>query len=486
MDGFSPTSRPTRNPRSRWIALTLLLSACTVPAAAQTPAPDPARLSAQVGHAVCTVTAENAWGVPVAVANGFAIGDGRFVVTDLGAVARPGVTQATVTFSGGRPVAAEAFGFADVGLGMVALEVRGGSAGLPLAGALPLLDGRTPVAIVGHEWGKGLRAAVGRLWAGPSADDVASRARISRPPGAGEFLRMAGGALEAASGAPVVDAGGKVLAIHLRVDAAGINVPLAMPARSLRQSLLAATPDLRPLAALPTPRWPVQTLRVTGEPPKPAGFAGARARIQEAMVCSRCRGRGKVRMEVAGGVTEDTVECPRCHGEGVALESGLYDLLATWALEGTRAVWAPGPVGRVHTAARAAGREMLAHLAKAGQHFRGAFAERTARDVNRLGQSAPRGLIVYAEVRETIRGPDGPYVILDPVDTNYMVAVRLSDLMGRDGRGAAGLNRRPPDRAWVLLAGAVVSDLDGAPHRGVCVLPFAWTGCPTPGPVGRP
>jgi len=484
MDHVAPSSHQTSGHPPRWTALALLLT-LVLPADAQTPLPDPSSLARQVGHAVCTVTAENAWGLPVAVANGFAIGDGRFVVTDLGAVAQPGVTQVMVRFGGSRPVKADAFGFADVALGMVALRVEDGARGLPLAGALPPLDGQTPVAIVGWEWGKEVRAAVGRLWAGPAAADVAGRARVSPPPGAGAFLRMAGGSIEAASGAPVVNARGTVLAVHLRIAAAGIHVPLAMPACSLRQSLMASEPTLRPLSALPKPRWPVDVLRVSGQPPKPAGFPGARTRINEAMICSRCRGQGKIRLEVVGGLTEEAVVCPRCHGEGVALESGVYDLLGTWALEGARAVWAPGAVGRAQTAARAAGREMLGSLAKAGRHFRAAYATEAGRDVNCLGHPAPRGLVVYAEVRETVTGPDGRYVILDPVETNYMVAVRLADLMGCDGRGPVGMGRPPPNRAWLILAGAVVSEFHGGSYRGVCVLPLEWTGCPTPGPVPR-
>jgi hypothetical protein len=74
-------------------------------------------------------------------------------------------------------------------------------------------------------------------------------------------------------------------------------------------------------------------------------------------------------------------------------------------------------------------------------------------------------------------------VILDPLATAYMVAVRLDDVMGRNGRGPGGLGRPPHERAWMLLAGAVLSGFEGGRHQGVYLLPFEWTGCPPPGPL---
>jgi len=464
----------------------------TASASARAQRPDADALRRTVGPAVCRVTVENSWGVPVAIANGFLLGDGRFVVSDLGAVAQPGVETVSVRFEDGRPYLVRQFGLANVSLGLVALEVlanRSGRTGLALAGTLPDLDGATPAAMVGWQYAKTLGVATGRLWQGPAAGDVAARAHVQPPAGHDHFLRIAGEDLPAAGGAPVVDANGTVLAVHLSIAAPGMQVPLAVPAYSLRRSLLKADPKLAMLSDLPKPVWPVETVRLAGEPPKPSGFQAARQRIREAMVCSQCRGRGWIRAEIDGGAMrtyEEKVECPRCHGEGIALESGVYELLATWAEEGTRAVWAPGPATAIQNAARGAGREMLRYLATVDRNFRAAMAERAGRDVNQMGHPAPRGLVVYAEVRETIAGPDGEYVILDPVDTDVMVAVRLHDLLGKDGRGPSGLGRRPPNRAWIILAGTVLSRLRAPGQVAVYVLPFEWTGCPTPGPVPRP
>jgi len=474
--------------RTGWVLAAVGL-ALVVSAMARAERPDAGTLRRTVGPSVCTVTVENAWGVPVAIANGFLLGEGRFVVSDLGAVAQPGVGTVTVRFEGGQPYLVRRFGLANVSLGLVAIEVlanHSGRMGLPLAGTLPDLDGGTPVGMVGWQYAKTLGVATGRLWAGPSADDVAARARIQPPMGLDRFLRIAGEDLPAAGGAPVVDANGTVLGVHLSVAVAGLQVPLVVPACSLRRSLLAAEPKLATLSELPKPAWPVEALRLAGEPPKPAGFSGARQRIGEAMVCSQCRGRGWIRAEIDGGTVrthDEKVECPRCHGVGIALESGVYELLATWAEEGTRAVWAPGPPGAIQAAARGAGRDMLRFLATIDRRFRAALAERAGRDLNQMGQPAPRGIVVYAEVRETIAGPDGEYVILDPVDTDVMVAVRLQDLLGKDGRGPSGLGCRPPNRAWVVLAGTILSRLRVPDRVAVYVLPFEWTGCPTPGPV---
>ncbi|MCX5685633.1 MAG: hypothetical protein NT049_18400, partial [Planctomycetota bacterium] len=44
---------------------------------------DLAAVRKDTATAVCRVTVENAWGVPLALASGFLLGDGRFAVTDL-------------------------------------------------------------------------------------------------------------------------------------------------------------------------------------------------------------------------------------------------------------------------------------------------------------------------------------------------------------------------------------------------------------------
>ncbi|HUU10328.1 MAG TPA: hypothetical protein VM431_07275 [Phycisphaerae bacterium] len=472
--------------------MAFLLATLLVPVSARAQAVsvrlDPDAVRAVVAPAICVVTAENKWGFPLAVATGFLLGDGRFVVSDLGAVAQPGVEKVTLQFSDGATATAAQFGMADPALGLVALRVDGLSRrGLALAPRLPSLDGIGAVAAAGMRWGKKIEVVTGRVWPGPAIRDVAARTRVRTPAGVDCFLRMDGGRIGGASGSPVVDDRGTVLAVRLDVAARGVSVALAMPASSLRRSILESEPKLRVLSALPEPLWPVQILRLPGEPQSPVSFGRVRDHVRASVVCTECKGKGEVHPDARKGLPRrpghDDVECPRCHGEGIALESGVYETLATWAEEGTRVVWAPGTVGRSQITARTAGQEMLAWLAVAGRHFREAYSRDTGRDVGRLGRPSPRGLVVYAEVRDTIPGPDGPYVILDPQHTTFMVAVRVTDLVRPDGRGPLGLGRRPPDKSWVILAGTVLGQFEETRYRGICMLPFEWTRAPAPGPV---
>ena len=453
---------------------------------------DPDDIHDAVAPALCLVTVENTWGVPLAVGTGFLLGDGRFAVTDLGAVAQPAAAKVTLRFADGSTVTATQFGMADPALGLVALRVGPGGArrrGLPLAPYLPALDGIGAVAAAGWEWGKEVAVVTGRVWRGPEIRSVAARTRVNTPAGVEFFLRLDGGRIEAASGSPVVDGSGTVLAVLLDVAAPGVSVALAMPASSLRQSLLESEPRLQALSDLPEPLWPVHLLRLPGNPPQPASFARVRDHVRASVICTECKGKGTVRAEDQRGPLKrlgDKVECPRCYGEGVALESGVYETLTTWAELGTRAVWAPGPVTTIHLEARKAGREMLAWLTVAGRHFRETCSAAAGRDIDRLENPSPRGLVVFAEIRDTISGPDGPYLILDPLHTNYMVAVREQDLMGSDRKGPSGAGRRPADKSWIVLAGAVLARFEVGRNHGVCVLPFEWARCPAPGPLKRP
>jgi len=454
---------------------------------------DPDAIRGIVEPSVCLVRVENTWGVPLAVATGFLLGDGRFAVTDLGAVAQPDASRATLRFSDGRTATATQFGMADPARGLVALRVGPvGSRrrGLSLAPRLPALDGIGAIAAAGWRWGQEIEVVTGRVWRGPAIRSVAARTRVTTPPGVEFFLRMAGGHIEAASGSPVVDSGGTALAVLLEVAAPGVSVALAMPASSLRRSLLESEPRLLAFSELPKPLWPVHLLRLPGRPPNPTAFGRVRDHVRASVVCTECKGKGTIRAEDQRGVLRrlggDKVECPCCRGEGIALESGVYATLATWAEQGTRVVWAPGPVGRAQGTARVAGQEMLQWLAVAGRFFRQTCSAAAGQDLNRLDRPSPRGILVFGEVRDTISGPDGPYVILDPLHTNYMVAVRMQDLMGHDGKGPSGLGRRPADKSWIILAGTVMSRFTVGKHHGVYVLPFEWTRCPSPGPLKRP
>ena len=176
--------------------------------------PNQDSLRQSVGPAVCRLTVENSWGIPTAVATGFLIGDGRFLITDLGAVARPGVASVRITFLNGPVGRATQFGFANSNLGLVALRVEDGpdtKTGLTLASELPSVDGTTPAAVVGWGFGEDLCASVGRLSRGPFIRKFATRNQVEVRGGLEAFLCLKGGGLRGASGSPMVDADGKVL-----------------------------------------------------------------------------------------------------------------------------------------------------------------------------------------------------------------------------------------------------------------------------------
>jgi len=480
-----------------WLVLWLLAGGAGAgEAAPAAKALDPTSLRNAVGPAVCSVTVENKWGVPVAVSTGFLLGDGRFLVTDLGAVAQPGVDRAAIVFSDGVTATARQFGMADPALGLVALRVDSEKplrAGLALAPAMPALDGTASVATAGWRWGKQLDLVTGRVWKGPAIKDVASRVHVETPAGVDAFLRIDGGRLEGASGAPVVDTAGTVLAVRLDVAARDITVALAMPAVTLRQSLLSAAPDLKPLAQLAKPLWPVHLLRLRGEPATAAEFARAGQAAKAAMLCKNCDGKGKVdpskdaswagRLARALDRYRD-FPCPFCRGEGLSPQPEMYAALATWAEQGTRLIWAPLADDRSRAMARTGGLEILKSLASAGSHFRRAFVWGNAMDVRRPDAPMPRGTVLYAEVQEAIDGPDGRYLIVGIGRGTASVAVRADDLAALAGKGAAA-RREPAQGSWIVLAGEVLSAFDAGKYRGVFVLPFDWVPT-TPYPAGPP
>jgi len=437
---------------------------------------DPQSLRESAGPAVCRITVENAWGIPQAVVSGFLLGEGRFVVTDLGAVARRGAARASLLFSDGFQAEATEFGLADPALGLAALRVDAeepARRGLSLAPSLPPLDGVAPVGVIGWPWGKQLEAATGRVRRGPDIREVASRSNVETPEGVDAFLRIEGARLSAVSGSPVVDAAGTVLAVRLDVAAPGLVLTLAMPAVSLRQSLLSAEPKLKPLSDLPRPLWPVDILRLPGVPPAQAEFLRATQTVKTAIVCGRCKGTGKFKMDW-GLFDRGDVRCPACQGAGIVIRAEDFGTLAPWAEEGARAVWSAGQDGRSRAAARTAGAEVLKSLAVVGRNFQSLFGSEGV-DLVKFPPAMPHGIVLYCRVAESVDGPDGRYLFLESWNTRTLAAVRADDLVGHDDLGPTAGRSEPKIGAWFALAGAVLSRFDTGERRGVFVLPFEWT-----------
>ena len=449
------------------------LALATSPTAAATK-PDPEAVLQTVGPAVCAVVVENGWGVSQSVATGWLLGDGRFVITDLGALKVRGAARATLRFADGTRVSAETFGMADPALGLAALKVEETASvrqGLTLASELPALGPSSLVAMTGYDWGETLKVKAGRLLPGPQIQTVASRTGVAPPAGVDRFLRIEGDRLHAGSGSPLTDAEQRVLAVRLDVQVKGMSSVLAMPATTLRASLLSATPELKPLGALPDPYWPVRILRLTGEPAGLETFTKASNAIGRAMVCDRCDGEGK--LNVHRFVGRD-IDCPQCLGTGIHLSPEVLEMLSEWARQGTRVAWVPQIDSRTRSGVRKIGVEMLARLAPVGRRLRRVFGGLGRLNVTQANPEDPQGVILYAQVDNLLEGPDGEYLILDAFNTRTPIAVRVEDLLGHDGLGPLPGRRVPREGSWFALAATVVSEFDTGEVTGVYVLPFEW------------
>jgi hypothetical protein len=452
----------------------LVLVTLTVASPAPAARPDAEAVRQAVGPAVCTVTVENGWGVTQSVTTGWLLGDGRFAVADLGALRARGAARATLTFADGAKSTADQFGMADPALGLAVLQVQspGGRKGLPLAAEPPALGQAVLVSMAGYEWGERLEVRAGRLLPGPKIETVATRSGVTPPAGVEGFLRIEGDRLRAASGAPVTDADGRVLAVRLDVDAKGLTSVLAMPATTLRSSLLSATPELKPLTALPEPFWPVRLLRLPGEPVGLETFVKASQAMTRTLVCDRCRGKGEI--DPGGWMYTRNIPCPFCLGTGIRITPENLEGLNEWALQGTRVAWAPDIDARTRAQVRKIGVEMLARLAPVGRNLRRAIGFLGNLNTVQLKGGRPQGAILYAQVTDQVEGPDGQYLVLDAYNSRTPVTVRVEDLLGHDGRGPLPGRQVPGRGTWFALAATVVSEFNTGEVRGMYVLPFEW------------
>jgi hypothetical protein len=438
--------------------------------------------------AVCRVTVENAWGIPEAIATGFLLGDGRFVVTDLGTVGRPGAAQVALQFQDGSKVVAREFGMADPALGLVLLRMPADAparTGLALAAELPVLDGTAPVIAAGWHWGSQLEVVAGRLWKGPALRDLAPLARVEPPAGVDTFVRMEGGRLEAAPGSPVLGSSGTVLAVGFDLLLRDTVAPLAMPATTLRSALLATPPQLKPLAELPKPIWPQRPLRMPGSPATPADFTAAANRFKTSLLCQACKGTGRITGEGPGrGLISRFFDgrflCPICYGELVTPSEVSLKALSTLAEQGTRTVWVPVADDRARAAARTTAADILKALAGYGPHFRHEHAAAVAAALHTAALPPPWGIVCQAQVTGADDGPDGRYVFLAPWRSQATLAVRADDLVTPGYKTAA--RREPPADSWVLLLGAALSKFEADSREGFFVLPCEWLPCTAPPP----
>ena len=451
-------------------------------------APQGAEIREAAGPLVCLVSVDGPLGLPVARANGFLLGNGKFAVTELAAVASPGATHVTLRFRDGTVCAAKEFGLADPALGLVLLKVGEpdqGDGGLALS-TVPTTSGASDAVILGWRHGQDQVLVRARIYNGIASGDLANRLKVEPPKAAVGFYGVEGTRPDVLAGAPILDAEGGVAGVLLQIP--GSERAIVVPAGALRNALLAAEPQLKPLAALPKPLWPAMPMPV-GKPMAASDFASVMRTIKSKSRCPKCAGKGTISIERAipgpsDGrgrrqiqTTIETQVCSNCSGEGVVCPDGLYALVVLVA-EG--AVWlqsAPDVEARVRDAASTGGRDLLGALARVGQRYRTACQRQLETDFGRMADQLPRGLVVYAQVQDTVQGPDGTYLMLTTFGPRTLLAVkadRLTPPVGPDGKRAAV----PDVGEWVVLGGVGEGVATIGGRHPVLVRPFGWV----PGP----
>ena len=454
------------------------------------------------GPKVCLVTVNGPLGLPVAYATGFLLGEGKFVITDLASVARPGVKQVTLRFRDGSTAVGSQFGMADPAIGLVAILLdppKTDAGGLALAPEPPA-DG-TEAALIGWKRAQDLDVLKGTMRKGVSSADLATLVKIEPPKEPATFLTFVGVRTDMATGAPAVDASGKAIGVFL--DLAGVDRTILVPAALLRSSLLSAGTQLKPLAALPKPVWPVDLYTLAGRAVTPAEFAQAVRNARSRSRCDGCGGKGAVTysklirtertpLGTTRSVFQDVQEpCKSCKGEGVVCGEGVYAVFANMAYGAAWLAAAPDVDPKAREAALTNGATMLKALAKVGPNYRNAFVAQSAVDLARPGDW-PRGLVVYALVRENLTGPDGAYTLLAPVRPPALLAVKsvlLEPPPGADGKSGGA---RPAAGQWIVLGGAAEGAALIQGQKPILVRPFGWTLGPSlhggagPGPAPGP
>jgi len=461
--------------------------------------PDPLVLRKLATPRVCLVRADGPLGLPEAYATGFLIGAGKFVITDLATVARPGVTRVVVRFEDGTALAAEGWGMADPTVGLVALalpEVRRDPGGLTLSTAAPAGDDGLPVLLVGYAYAESISVVTGRLLEAVPVGEVAEALKVGAalPEGAGAFRRLQAPAWPIVTGAPVLDAGGGVVAVLLRLR--GRDDLLAVPADALRRALLEAEPSLKPLDRLPKPLWPVALKRVAGQPPTPQALAGAVRAIRSGSRCYKCRGKGRVLVRKVvgrrrvGGIVKDIVReapepCDACRGRGIVFRPTLYKFYQQVAAAATGLAADPATKPEVLEAAVANTVGLLAALREVHPAYREGLARAAAADLAHARAPLPRGVLVYAQRLEEVREKGRELVLLKPYHSKVHLVVPREALERPLGAPPRKKSPVPKPGDWVILAGLARGRISVDGRSALYVEPFGWGWSPVLGPAPR-
>ncbi|KPK49578.1 MAG: hypothetical protein AMK72_04155 [Planctomycetes bacterium SM23_25] len=453
-----------------------------------------AAVRTSAGRQVCLVTADGPLGLPAAYATGFVLGNGQFVVTDLASVARPGVAQVTLRFEDGKTAVCREFGMADPATGLVAIHVaepRPGEAGLALSTAATVGEGGTPAVVIGWKWGQQLDLAMGRLTNGVPGVELAERLKIAAPQGPSRFLVLLSTGLEIAPGAPLIDGAGGVVGVLAGILGSGET--LVVPAELLRAALLSAGAQLKPLSQLPQPVWPAVVQDLAGKPATPQEFAAAVRAVKTRSRCKTCNGSGTVVVRKlvgqnrVGGLSrpiyrEETQTCSACQGECVVCGDGLYAHFARMAEGAVRLLASPATPEKAREAAITNGRALLDALGKVGPRYRDELVAQAQADLSASGTDLPRGVVVYAQLRGDLKGPDGPYTRVAPHRAATDLAIRADRFRQALGEDEGANDAGPVEGDWIILAGLAEGTVNLDGRQTVHLRPFGWAWGPSLGP----
>jgi len=444
-------------------------------------------LEAKLAPCLCRVTVQNAWGVPLALGSGFVLGNGRFVVTELGILARPGTARAAIRFQDGTQVVTEQFGMADPVSGLAALSLKPGASareGLALAQQVPPLAAAPTVATA--TWGEGNQPALatGRLVAGPKMSELAARTGVGGLEADWTFLRIARRDAVGASGMPVLDGEGAVLGVRIDVAGRGTTAPLVVPATALRDALFASARELKPLTQLPEAAWAVPIFRLEGRPVTASEFAQIARDLDKSLVCQTCNGKGTVASSSIYGYlySPGRSTCAACGGDGITCAEGTYAKLKAVAEACTRVAWAPHLEGRAKKAILADGIRMLKKLGRTGARFQRDWADAVQADLA-TGDGFPRGIVIRALVAKTIDGPDGRYTLVETTGARKSVIFPACAVTDPSVPGPVGSPAEPLETTPIVLGGVAQAQIGSEKSGGpaglgaagtVYVLPFGW------------
>jgi hypothetical protein len=486
--------------KSLWCnILAVLVGAAAVgvwpaPVSAAEPAlPDTLEIHKATTPRVCLVQAEGPLGVPEAYATGFLLGAGKFVITDLASLARPGVEKVTIRFKDGETMDSDQFGMADPATGLVAIalpEAKTDVGGLALSTAAAAGEDGLPIVVVGWRHAADIGLATGRITEDVPAADLAEACGVAAPAAAPTFARLYAPAKGIAVGAPVVDANGGVVATLMHV--VGLDGLLAVPAKALRRALLAAEAKLHPLTELPPPLWPSVVQTLPGEPMTPQQFAGAVRAVKLRSRCDTCRGDGRVMVKKVvgtrrvGGMVRPVIKevpkrCDDCGGDGIVCEAGLYEFFARTAEGATRLAADPATRPNVMEAVVEHTTGLLDALRRVGDPYRGRLAEQAAKDLGKGKGPFPRGLVVYAQRLETVTHAGRRYTFLRPYRSGVRLAVP-TETLERAVDARPGKARAPGVGDWIVLIGLARDAVALANHHPVYVSAFGWGWGPNLGP----